>query len=101
MERVASLRSEVLELQTVATPGEVLARLDAEAPYDLVVCDYRLRIEGRSTTSAELVRELVRRGQRVALMTGDIESIAPDLTGVAALQKPLRLDDLLDHLRGG
>ncbi len=92
--RVASSRDGV-DLDAVGTTAEVLERLEAGDRYDLIVCDYRLRIDGRNTTSAELVRELARRGLPVAIMTGDLDTLAPDLAGVRLLEKPLRLDDLL------
>ncbi|HEY8426859.1 MAG TPA: response regulator [Sandaracinaceae bacterium] len=100
IQRVAAGRRDVT-VETVGTPDEVLARVDAGARYDLIVCDYRLTLGGVHTSSAELVRELTRRGQRVAVMTGDVDTIAPDLAHVPALEKPLRLDDILAHLSPG
>lgn len=92
--RVASSRDDVA-LDAVGTVAEVFERVEAGDRYDLIVCDYRLRVEGRSTTSAELVRELARRGLPVAIMTGNLDTLAPDLASVLLLEKPLRLDDLV------
>lgn len=99
LERAATSRADV-ELETVGTPDELLDRVPQGRPPDLIVCDYRLKVDGRSTTSAELLRELSRRGLRVAVMTGDVGSIASDLAGIPAVQKPLRLEDLVALVRG-
>jgi CheY-like chemotaxis protein len=92
LERVAK-QTEGVMLVTVATPEEVLGHV-AEHEVDLVVCDYQLRLRGRTITCAALVSELRARGIAVAVMTGSARAITQDL-GVPILEKPLQLADLI------
>lgn len=94
MVRAAGARKDVT-LEAVGTPDEVRERLaSAELPFDLVVCDYRLKIDGHRTTSAPLVRELAARSVPVLVMTGDLDGAA-DVADVPSVEKPLVLDDLV------
>lgn len=93
MLRIASARSDVI-LEAVGTPDEVLARLAADDGFDLVVCDYRLVVDGKPRTSEALVRELAGRGVPVAVMTGDRDTV-PHLLGITTIEKPFVMDDLL------
>lgn len=95
--RLASRRTDV-ELDIVGHPDEVLARLADGEVYDLIACDHRLRVDGRHTTSARLVQDLAERGLRVVVLTSDVDAAPPP--GVARLDKPFHLEELLRHACG-
>lgn len=91
--RTAEQLSDVV-IDAAATADEVRERLASSEPYDLVVCDYRMR--SAQSTSAPLVRELLARGVNVALMTGYAASLPRDLAGkVPTVEKPFTLEDIL------
>ena len=91
--RAAATRND-LTLEAVGTPDELWARLAADEPFDVVVCDYRLKIDGRRMTSAALCRDLVSRGHLVLIMTGDLDG-AKDVADLPKIEKPLLIDDLV------
>jgi DNA-binding NtrC family response regulator len=97
MVRAASRRNDVT-LEVVGTPDEIRDRLaSAHEPFDLVVCDYRLTIDGERTTSTRLVRELAARRIPVVVMTGDLES-AGEVADLPQVEKPLLLDELIAQI---
>lgn len=97
-ERIAEDRGDVA-VETATTPGEVLERVAARA-FDLIVCDYRISVDGRRETSAPLVARLRALGLPVAVVTGSIQLVHDDLGDVPMLEKPIRLDDLIALARG-
>jgi DNA-binding response OmpR family regulator len=96
LERHASRRSDVV-LEVVGTMDELRARLASSEPYDLIACDHRLKIDGRSVTSDALVRELAAEGLPVVVFTADIEAVPPP--GVGLLPKPFGVDELVAEAR--
>ena len=94
LERIALYRDD-LALEAVGTPAEVLERVGTDpVGFDLVVCDYRLQIDGQKLNSSALVAELRTRGVAVAVMSGHVEQ-AMDALGVPVVEKPVRIDDLI------
>lgn len=76
----------------VADHAEALEHLRLQS-YDWVITDYRIR--GRP--SHGFVRDLVREGQQVVVVTGDA-TLVPRSLGVHVFQKPVRVETVLDWL---
>lgn len=94
LQRIALYRTDIT-LETVGTPAEVLERIGADpSAFDLVVCDYRLEIDGQKLNSSALVAELRARGVPVAVMSGHVEQ-SMEVLGVPLVEKPIRIDDLI------
>lgn len=96
---VAARRDDVV-LELAATPEEIRRRLRSRVRVDLIACDHDLAGVGTGVTSTPLVRELIREGHRVVVLIDDLRSAETDLAHeVTILQRPVSLDELLEHAR--
>lgn len=85
-------------LTTAASAEAARAEIAAQAPFDLILCDFHLGAAGE--TSAELVRELCAAGLPAVVLTAAPAKAAAALgSGVPVLRKGLDLGAMLDAAR--
>ncbi len=87
-----------IALTTAASAQAARAEIAAQAPFDLIICDFHLGAAG--DTSAELVRELCAAGLPAVVLTAAPAKAAAVMgSGVPVLRKGIDLAAMLEAAR--